>query len=34
MSKFKLPHNDWTPRPHQMPLWRYLQDGGTRAIAV
>ena len=29
-----LPHNGWTPRPHQMPLWRFLRDGGKRAMAV
>ena len=29
-----VPHNGWTPRPHQMPLWRYLQEGGKRAIAI
>lgn len=29
-----LPHNGWTPRVHQMPLWRYLRGGGKRAMAV
>jgi len=29
-----LPHDDWTPREHQMPLWNYLRDGGKRAVAV
>ena len=29
-----VPHNGWTPRPHQMPLWRYLHEGGKRAIAI
>jgi len=28
-----LPHQ-WTPRPYQKPLWRYLERGGKRAIAV
>ena len=27
-----LPYN-WTPRPYQIPLWRYLEGGGTRAVA-
>src|SRR6187200_3496169 len=30
----ELPHNGWLPRPHQAGLWRYLQGGGTRAMAV
>ena len=34
MIKLRLPHNEWTPRPHQIGLWRYLQDGGKRAMAV
>lgn len=34
MPKIKLPHNGWKPRPDQMPLWRYMQDGGTRAVAI
>ena len=34
MIKLRLPHNEWTPRPHQIGLWRYLQDGGRRAMAV
>src|SRR6516225_4352276 len=32
--KISLPHNDWRPRPHQMALWRYLAQGGKRAMAV
>lgn len=24
--------NNWEPRPDQMPLWRYLECGGTRAV--
>jgi len=31
--KFRLPH-DWKPRPHQLPLWHYLNGGGKRAVAV
>src|SRR6188768_3126543 len=30
----ELPHNGWLPRAHQAGLWRYLQAGGTRAMAV
>ena len=30
----RLPAHDWTPRPHQMALWRYLNNGGKRAVAV
>lgn len=29
-----LPANDWRPREYQRPLWRYLERGGKRAIAV
>jgi len=29
-----LPHNGWLPRRHQIKLWGYLRDGGTRAMAV
>jgi hypothetical protein len=29
-----LPANGWTPRPHQIELWKYLQAGGKRAMAV
>lgn len=29
-----LPNNGWRPRDYQMPLWRYLRNGGTRALAV
>jgi len=32
--KIPLPHNGWTPRVHQMPLWNYLRAGGKRAFAV
>ena len=34
MIELRLPHNEWTPRPHQMALWNYLNDGGKRAVAV
>ena len=34
MIDITLPHNKWTPRPHQMALWQYLQAGGKRAIAI
>ena len=26
--------NNWNPRDHQLPLWTYLEKGGTRAVAV
>jgi phage terminase large subunit len=29
----RLP-NDWTPRPYQMNLWRALEGGCKRAVAV
>jgi hypothetical protein len=29
-----LPANAWRPRRHQRALWRYLQRGGTRAMAI
>lgn len=31
--EFTLPHN-WKPREYQLPLWRYVQNGGKRAYAV
>lgn len=34
MINFDLPANGWDPRPHQAPLWEYLQAGGKRAMAV
>jgi hypothetical protein len=34
MIDITLPHNGWTPRPHQLALWKYLQAGGKRAIAI
>jgi hypothetical protein len=30
----ELPHNGWTPRKYQEPLWRYLETGGKRAVAI
>lgn len=30
----ELPASGWRPRPYQMGLWRYLQDGGKRACAI
>jgi hypothetical protein len=32
--RVQIPSVGWSPRPHQMPLWNYLHDGGKRAIAV
>jgi hypothetical protein len=34
MIDIALPHNGWCPRRHQMRLWRHLQGGGHRAMAV
>lgn len=34
MNRVRIPANDWRPRQHQMNLWRYLEHGGTRAMAV
>lgn len=34
MSEIVLPANGWMPRSYQMPLWRYLENGGKRAMAV
>jgi phage terminase large subunit len=34
MTDIALPHNGWLPRHHQLPLWRYLRDGGRRAVAI
>lgn len=31
--KIELPNN-WTPRPYQESLWRYMHGGGKRAIAI
>ena len=25
---------DWRPRPYQMPLWSFLENGGKRAVAI
>ena len=32
--EIELPANGLVPRPYQRPLWRYLQNGGTHAVAV
>jgi phage terminase large subunit len=34
MDRVRLPHNGWQPRPKQLPLWNYLENGGKRAIAI
>jgi len=34
MLRVSLPNNGWTPRPHQIELWKYLRAGGKRALAV
>jgi phage terminase large subunit len=33
MAKIRLP-NRWAPRDYQMPLWKYLEQGGKRAINI
>lgn len=33
MSKIQVPI-DWKPRPYQLPLWKYMEGGGKRAVAV
>lgn len=33
MPRIVIPHN-WRPRAYQMPLWRYLEGGGKRAITI
>lgn len=33
MPTVRLPHN-WKPRHYQMPLWSYLENGGTRAVEI
>lgn len=32
--KLTLPLNNWTPREDQMPMWRYLDGGGTKVDIV
>jgi phage terminase large subunit len=32
-TRVRLP-NQWRPRPHQKPLWTYLERGGRRAVEV
>ena len=33
MRQVKIPYR-WKPRKYQMKLWKYLEDGGKRAVAV
>jgi len=33
MAAISLPNN-WHPRPYQLPLWEYLENGGKRAFAL
>ncbi len=33
MAEITVPLN-WAPRPYQFPLWKFLEDGGKRAVAV
>ncbi len=32
--RIRLPNNGWKPRPSQMPLWTYLENGGKHAELV
>jgi len=32
--KIQLPAGGWRPRPAQMPLWNYLENGDKKAVAV
>lgn len=32
--RIRLPHNGWRPRPHQLALWSYLENGGKRASEI
>jgi phage terminase large subunit len=32
--ELELPAHGWIPRRHQTSLWRYLESGGTRAVAI
>lgn len=32
--QIKLPANNWRPRRYQLPLWKYLENGGKRACCV
>jgi hypothetical protein len=32
MPEVELPAHGWAPRPAQLPVWRYLEHGGKRAI--
>ena len=32
--KIDVPYNGWRPRPHQKNLWKYLMQGGKRAVAI
>jgi hypothetical protein len=34
LTELLLPHNGWKARPHQGNLWKYLEGGGDRAMAV
>ena len=32
-NRIRIPNN-WGPRPYQMNVWRYLEQGGKRAICI
>ena len=33
MTKIQVPSN-WAPRPYQMPMWDFMENGGKRAVCV
>lgn len=32
--RIRVPANGWHPRDYQLPLWKYLENGGKRAVCV
>lgn len=34
VAEVTLPAGGWEPRSYQLPMWRYLQGGGKRAIGI
>jgi len=34
VTTIRLPHNNWRPRPYQMPAWSYLERGGRHAELI
>lgn len=33
-TSIRLPAHGWTPRWYQLPLWKYMESGGKRAVVV